>query len=396
MKKVLLITSSYMPLPPINGGAVETLTENYLSYNEQCRSLRFVAYSYGTIRNIDGYEKELTEYRYIEKRKLLDFLFRAVRKLTRRKTPDYFIYKIKKDIKRRSEKFNCAVIENRPEYAPYIKRQVCKKVILHSHNDWFGSSPDRIYDACDKIIAVSDFMRRSNLNDKTKDKMVVVFNAIDEKKFQINEKKFSSSYRNKIKNKYHIPSHSKTILYTGKIRQEKGALELVEAFGRLCEKKKDVVLLMAGSIVGSKQFCQNIMRAIKLNDKIIQAGYIDYSELPDLYSIADIQVIPSQCEDQCPLTAFEGICAGVPQIVSRSGGIPEIVDGAGAIVVERGPLFVDHLCNNMMDLVSDEDRLKQLSKKQLAKADCYKNELFCKKMLDEIEMFCSEPGDVDG
>lgn len=386
MSKVLLITSGFMPMPPVKGGAVETLTENYLKYNESAKSCDFVVYSYG-FASTKSFEKTNTEYRFIKENKLLEIVFKIAKKITFNYYPEYFLYRIKKDIHKRKESYDCALIENRPKYAPYTKRKICKEVVLHAHNEWFGKHPRNIYRACDKIIAVSEYMKQHNLTNETINKIKVVFNAVDEKSFEITLRKEEIQ---KLKQHYGINEKDTVILFTGKIKTEKGALELIEAFKKVNEKNSKSVLLMAGSISGNKKFIEKVNGEVARHRKIIMTGYIDYSELPKIYKIADLQIIPSQIEDQCPLTAFEGICSSIPQIVSDSGGIPEIVNNAGAIIVQRGKNFVNELYKQMLMLIENNEEMKKMSRKQEMKAKEYTNRAFCRKMIKEIMETCNE------
>jgi len=386
MKNILMITSGYLPLPPVKGGAVENLTENYLCHNEQEDNLHFVAYSYGEVET-EGYEKRNTEYRFIKKNKFLELTFKIVGKISFDYLPSYFLYCIKKDIEKRNEQYDCAIIENRPKFAIYSKRKICKNIILHAHNEWFGKHPEKIYQSCDKIIVVSDYMKKKYKNSYTDGKILSVFNAIDENNF-MPKAAFERNEIASIKKRYSIPLNDKVILFTGKIKKEKGALELLKAFQILNNEVNDISLVMAGDIVGDKEFSEKV-REITNNSKIIMTGFIDYDKLPELYIASDVQVIPSQVEDMCPLTAFEGICANIPQIVSRSGGIPEIVDGAGAVVLDRGDNFVFKLYKTMRDIITDEEKINNMIKKQKEKSKEYKNSIFCSRMLEEISKSCN-------
>ncbi len=373
-----------MPMPPVSGGAVETLTENYLQYNEKHKQLSYVVYSYGQV-NQKGYEKSLTEYRFVKKNNLFDLLFKIIRKLTKEKTPDYFLYKIRKDTKKRNEIYDCAVIENRPVYALYTKKRICNQVILHAHNEWFGNNASKICNSCNQVIVVSDYMRKKLMQQCGAKNIKVIFNAIDEKKFN---NKTTKEQLEKAKNKYRIKDDDFVILFTGKLKQEKGALELIKAFNIANKQVDNLVLLMAGAISGKKSYKEAIKEESSTNKNIHILGYIDYKELPLLYKLSNLQVIPSQWNDPCPLTVFEGISAHLPQIVTDSGGIPEITKNAGVVVLERGINFVNDLSVAILSIVNNPKKLKELSNKQKLKK--YRIDTFCEEMAKSITDTCEE------
>ena len=55
------------------------------------------------------------------------------------------------------------------------------------------------------------------------------------------------------------------------------------------------------------ELVKNISENIKQN--IFFTGYIDYSDMPNYYAIADIVVIPSIWEEPCSLTLFEAMAS---------------------------------------------------------------------------------------
>ncbi len=112
-------------------------------------------------------------------------------------------------------------------------------------------------------------------------------------------------------------------LYVGVLEQHKGILELVDTFIRI-RHSIDTNLL----IVGRGSLESEIRRRIKTSgcEKNIKLlGYTSQSVLASLYRRALAVIIPPTWSENCPLVAIEALANGTPLIVSKSGGLPELV-----------------------------------------------------------------------
>ncbi len=380
MKTVLIITSSFLPLPPTKGGAVENLTQNIIDYNEKTPKVKFIAYSYGEIDTSNYCNYNNIEYRSIKKNCVFERISKLLRKITKGSFPEYFLYKIKKDLKKRNDSIDVALIENRPIYTIYTQENICNNVILHTHNEWYSESPRIIFDHCNKIITVSDYMKRKISEFCKEDKTKVIFNAVNDELLlgQVDETKIKA-----IRKKWKLSESDKIILFTGKLKNDKGAFELVKAFNE-AKLSSNVKLILAGADADSREYAERLDSEICSNKNIIKTGYIDYSELANIYKMANLQIIPSQWDDPCPLTVIEGICFGLPQIVSDSGGIPEEVAEDGAIIIKRGKNFINELASTIKATINDESKLEKMANASKIKSKEYKNDLFCKSIIEEL------------
>ena len=75
--------------------------------------------------------------------------------------------------------------------------------------------------------------------------------------------------------------------------------------------------------------------ASKYSENIIFTGYIANEELPVLYQISDIQVVPSRWGDPLGNVVIEGMASGIKQVVTNDGGIPELAKYSDAYVIEK-------------------------------------------------------------
>ena len=77
------------------------------------------------------------------------------------------------------------------------------------------------------------------------EKVKTLYNATDIDMFS---KKISNSEQIFLKNQLGIAENSIVILYSGRMCDEKGVLELIKAFVEVIEKNNDAVLLLVGSV----------------------------------------------------------------------------------------------------------------------------------------------------
>ena len=97
--------------------------------------------------------------------------------------------------------------------------------------------------------------------------------------------------------------------------------------------------------------------AEKFDDRVVFTGYISQQELPDIYNLAEISVLPSMWDEPAGLTMIESLACGTPVITTRSGGIPEYVEG-GAIILERSPKLPLEIAKSI-DMVFSDAKLYQ-------------------------------------
>lgn len=72
-------------------------------------------------------------------------------------------------------------------------------------------------------------------------------------------------------------------------------------------------------------------------------GYIPNEDLPDYYRLADLVCVPTLVEEAAGLVAVEAMACGRPVLATRSGGMPEYLEGSQAVLVERGENIADQL-----------------------------------------------------
>ena len=122
----------------------------------------------------------------------------------------------------------------------------------------------------------------------------------------------------------------KTILFSGGGVEIKGAKVVQAAIPQLLARLENVRVVVAGGgdlIDKYKEF----------GPRVDVLGVVDYREMPCLFSIADLVLVPSVWHENLPIVIYESFQQGSPVVGTNFGGIPEIVDdGATGYLIEKG------------------------------------------------------------
>lgn len=196
--------------------------------------------------------------------------------------------------------------------------------ILHGeHPDSFGEEVKKsveedksYYSKVDRIVCLSDYMREILCRDYGLDptKIAVVPNGLSDVSNTLVDRKF-------LRKKWNIPRGEKIILFAGRIDEVKGISYLIRSFREIVDKFPRFRLIIAGS--GSYDTC--LQEAKSICTKITFAGLLEKEELHELYSIADIGVVPSLFEP-FGFVAVEMMMHGLPVIATETSGLNEVVD----------------------------------------------------------------------
>ena len=309
-KKVLIIGPSYLPIPSTEGGAIEGLIDEYLKYNSEKRKYDVTVYStFSNSINIDNNLKyNNTTFRYINKNNILYYIFRIICLILKffrknKQNPYPYALNVIHDIRKRKENntYDIIIIENQIESIITYRKFLKGKLISHLHNDYLNSDTiqaKKILDSCDEVWGVSNFICKQicTIDSETVKKVNTLYNGIDLRKFDT--KDISSKEKNQMYKRIGVSSNNFIVLYVGRIMPEKGVLELAKAFNLAKEKNDNMKLIIVGAKKGRSNDLDEYYKKIedeqqKSNNSIVFYGKADSKELRVLYSIANVQVVPS-------------------------------------------------------------------------------------------------------
>lgn len=360
---IVIISPGTLPVPAVKGGAVENLIETFIKENEISGQHNITLFSIYSKKAIDESKKyKYCNFEFINMNSNLTKIKKGIRYLINKHTKFYigseYIEKVVKRINLISD-YDVLLIENRAEFSIRLSKLKKGKIVLHLHNDILNDETKlsrEILKSCNKIITVSNFIGERIKTIENNSKIMTVYNGIDTERF--NKENYVNTNK-KIKVRYGIDNNDIIIFYAGRLNANKGVKELMEAFLNL-NNYNNIKLLIAGSVEFGKnkedQFTSNLKElAQKSNGDIKFTGYINYENLPEIYSVADIVVIPSIGTEAAPLTVIEAISMGMPVVVSDSGGIPELVNENCSLIVKRNNDYVNDLTKALDICIKNKD-----------------------------------------
>ena len=389
--KIAILTSGILPIPAVQGGAVENLTDFYLEYNNQHRLHDITIYSvwHPDVERHPALQSTVNHYVYIKVTGLWAKLKKKWYQLTRHEeyyhyTIEFYLQEAIKDISRRS--YDIILIENRPAYALKLKEVSNAKLVYHLHNEKLDSKSEKaldIYNAATCIITVSDYIKSRVLTINHYDKKTTtVYNGID-------LHAFSSCNHSINRNSIGLQEDDFVMVFSGRVTAEKGIMQLIEAMTLLQDLPRIKLLVIGSSFYGNDDNENSFAKALRekaahLSDRIIFTGFIPYAQMPNYLQIADIAVIPSVWDDPFPTTVLEAQATGLPIISTRRGGIPEQVTEESAILLDTDECFVDNLATAIRNLYQHPEKRKALGQAGLLHSQYFNKERFAKDFFEAL------------
>jgi len=143
------------------------------------------------------------------------------------------------------------------------------------------------------------------------------------------------------------------VLYVSRIEHPvKNHVKLIKAFGIFKERTKypHRLVLAGGNSRGAEKVNAAAAASAYRND-IFFTGHFPYTSLPELYSGADIVVIPSMYEG-FGSGALEAMASGVPVACARAASLPE---AAGHAALYFDPRNAEDMADRMVSLTTNRD-----------------------------------------
>ena len=378
--RIAIITPGFLPVPAVDGGAIETLITYILEGNDknsnntidlftiESEKLSYISYKNTNIIQVKvrKYDKVVARIRYL----INKFCFGK---------KEYHIAFGKRLInKYLKEEYDYVIIENNmPLYKDiYNNTKYKENLIFHLHNDIGSNSKPKhlcrlINNTAVCVLVVSDYIKNRFDNCCNDKKSKVLYNCLNLKMF--NKRNLKKSII--LKRKYNIQDNDIVFMYSGRITEEKGIKELILAFMRI-EKNKNAKLIVVGNswFSNTKEdfFTIELNKLTEeINDRIIFTGYIPFDEMHEVYGIADVVVIPSKCEEAFCMVGLEAMAMELPIIATNSGGLQEIIDDKCAIILNKEQNLIDQLIIAMNELIHDENKRIDMGKSGYSKVNKY-------------------------
>ncbi len=180
-----------------------------------------------------------------------------------------------------------------------------------------------------------------------------------------------------------VSSSERSVLFVGRLSEEKGAMTLIEAMRDL----PDIRCVIVGEGPQRTRLHKTADDLKLRNVEFTGALYGD--ELKAEYERARVVIIPSVCYENAPMVALEAYAWGKPVAASNIGGLPEVVRNG-----ETGLLFEPGNSRDLADKISrlmDEDRAARMGAAGRALAEReYDPETHLEKILGVYERATSK------
>ena len=389
--KIAILNSGILPIPAVLGGAVENLTDFYLEYNNRVKLHDITIYSVWDpkVMKHPAQSSCVNHYYYIDTTSFKARIERRIRKFfhSKKEYYNYFIefYFEKAFFDLKEKRFDYIILENCPGHAYKLSQRGYRNLILHLNNDLLNSESryhDIIFNSLSLILTCSDYIKERVSTIQACNKIQTLYNAIDTKIFL--PQKSSHVSRKQLG----FSKDDFVIVYSGRINQDKGVSELIDAMLRIKETSNIKLMIIGGSFFGNTNNEDFFIRSLKeksktLEERIVFTGFIPYEDVPYYLHLADIAVLPSMWDEPFGLTIAEALAAGLPLITTRSGGIPEICEGV-AIIVDREQI-VDNLANAILDLYHHPEKRALMAKASVERAQQFDKETYAKNFFAALE-----------
>ena len=198
-----------------------------------------------------------------------------------------------------------------------------------------------------KVITFSQFSKNrvlEGLGKRWEDRIEVIPAGIDPSWFEVERK----------------PSERPELVFWGRIEDEKGIPELLQALKIVARKIPDVLLTLVGE--GNRlEETKRQVRKLGLIPKVLMPGWRSLEYIQNCAATARLGVFPSRIES-FGLSVAEALGAGLPVIATRAGALPEIVeDGVtGTLVAPKDP---EALALAILNALQDTEKINRMAER---------------------------------
>ena len=385
---VLLVPPPALPVPNVQGGAVETLLTRLIDENERCGELELVCASVPdpAARSMAaGWQHTRMLYVPVPRGRRRWLPLNAAQRLWGVSVPPWqpwyqavLLALLRSGIRpdlllaEGGDLMQCSAL------ARYVGRS---RSMAHLHGETACTPAlDTIYGGA---VAISDYVRTRYLAGSTlpPQNVQVLRNCIDTEHFTPGPRDAALCA------KFGFSEQDFVLLFCGRLHLEKGIAELLQALALLPDPH--IKLLIIGSPFFAKTadspFVQELQRqAAALGDRVRFTGYIPNAELPAYYRLADLACVPTLVAEAAGLVPVEAMACGLPVLATRSGGMPEYIADAEPYLVDLGSDLPQRLAADIAALRADPERLRRMSAAGVQCAQRYSPRRYYREFTDLI------------
>lgn len=202
----------------------------------------------------------------------------------------------------------------------------------------------------DGVTAISQYLRERTLREfDIKNNVHVIYNFVNCDLYQ--RTVLAAEQRAE-----YAPNGERILVHLSNFRPVKRVTDTIEIFDRVRKKVPSKLLLIGDGPERSRAEWLAVQKGI--HNDVVFLGKQD--QVHEKLAVADVMLLPSELES-FGLAALEAMSCEVVPIVTRVGGLPEVVEhGVSGFLADVGD--VDAMGKFAIDLLSDEARLRDMGK----------------------------------
>jgi glycosyltransferase involved in cell wall biosynthesis len=208
-------------------------------------------------------------------------------------------------------------------------------------------------------------------------------NGIDTNYF--NPEIFTTQQTTSLKNDLGIMPNDFVFIFVGRLVKDKGINELVNAFQKLHNEKKDIKLLLVGDYeTHLDPLLSETLQAITTNKAIITTGF--QYDVRTYFAVANALVFPTYREG-FPNVVMQAGAMGLPSIVTDINGCNEIIieNENGVIIPVKNEKAIFDAMNSFIENDSVLEIMRQNARKMIVSR--YEQNVVWKAILEEYNSF---------
>ncbi len=233
--------------------------------------------------------------------------------------------------------------------------------------DDLGRQAARRLRKCDKVIfSTYEYLNHAKFLGVPEEKLVCIHPFIEPSRFDIDEKEGYNFKKEK-----GLPLESEILLCVARIDPVKSHEDLLRAFSIIKKECKNVKLVCVGNgslsddvlgIRGKRRSkILKLMKELDLESDTIFLGNVPHEDVPKIYKMADVVVLPSRMEG-FGLSLTEAMASEKPVVAYDVGGVGvQIEHGFNGFLIEQGDFT--ELAEKTCELLSDKELKKRMGER---------------------------------
>ena len=382
--KIAIITSGILPVPAVQGGAVENLIDYALEYNNQHHLHNIIVSSVYNkkIEQHPALQSADNHYEYISTHSLS---FRIGAKLYSywgrhycyHYQLEYFFEKVWQKMK--GLQYDLIILENRPGFALQLSERTRTPIISHIHTNLLyepSTVNQKIVKATYRFLAVSNYIKEEIKKVGVDTDIRIVYNGLDTSIFH------PISDRSIRRHDLGFTDNDFIAVFWGRLVPKKGIKELLQAI-ELLKDDKNIKLMVIGSInyedtdKQTNPFIEVLKQiAGRLEGRIIFTGFVPYSAIAQYIALANVAVIPSRINEAFGMTCIEACALGLPVIATNDGGISETLFGQRHIIIDKSGDMPSQLATAISKIKSNYSQYQGNTLRNMFTKESYAQKFF--------------------